>query len=398
MNKLVWLVLISLIQITINAQKNESYLGKTDYQGLIKAIPALPSTCAAAFEYAFNNNINANSSSIMEERFSTFNHKMELYSNEFAAAIGSPYQDYAEKKGKKGLYNDSKKQANQNEIIKNMGGVDNIQKMSEQQRINAAKNAAVNQATGSTFSPFTEEQVKRMMNDPEYAKQMAAKYNNMTDKQKAEMVKNKLPESSTTELSNEELESEYQDYEATLKKRQTAKNTMDINLFVADLYKGIAKAGEDYDKAVANARISAGNHDELDKRFEEEYKKIPLVIMGEGKEPDHEKVKSLSIQYAKYHLNRANMELAQVEKSYKAFIFSIEQAIADYHKFLDKNKYRVNGKVSDIYKGTNTELSLAQAEQTIGSAIAKAGNICYDETSIAAGFEQNYRATLSTYK
>ena len=381
-------IIIFLLVSKLQAQQNEqSILGTIDFYALLKAAPVLQETPEQAFQYACNKNINCQGDSPLKSQYEAFKKKADMYAKNLQSSISSKSQAYYDSKGSEGMYNDSKKQVNQNELIKQMGGLDNVMNMSEKDREIAAKKAMAHQAASSSFSPFTEAEMKRMMNDPEYAKQMAEKYNNMTENQKADLVKKKL---ATTDInvSNEEFESQ-------MKQRQVATNTIDINLFISKTTTKMYKAGEIYASNMERLRKTPEDHNELDKSYELEYKKIPLIVMGEGKIPDPKMVRDLKLKYALKHKERAAIELSQTQVDYKNLVTEINGAINDYNAFLEKNGYRVNGKMKNIYNGTNTELSLAQLEMSIGESIGKIAEICYSENSIASAHEQHYQYVLT---
>ncbi|MFH4965496.1 hypothetical protein V8G69_10880 [Gaetbulibacter sp. M235] len=386
--KLSFTILFLIITNSIYSQQSKpSILGNVDFYVLLKSAPVLQSTPEAAFEYACNKDINCQGESQLETQYENFKKKMEMYSNQLASSLESKAQDFYGKKGREGLYNDPKKQVNQNELIQQMGGVDKISQMSEKEREKAAKKALAKNTSASTFSPFSEAEMQRMMNDPDYAKQMAAKYNNMTEKQKADLVKNQL-ETKNVDVSNSE-------FEMQSKQKQNAKNTIDINTFVSKNFSKISEAFKSYHSAIEKLRKTTGNHDELNKSYSELYKKIPLIVMGEGKIPDPEKVKNLNIKYALKHKERASLELSQVQVEYKHLINSVNESTNDYYSFLDKNEYRVNSKMQSIYTGTNTEMSLAQIELNISESISKIAEISYSENSTASRHEQQYQYVLN---
>ncbi|GGK33874.1 hypothetical protein GCM10007962_30390 [Yeosuana aromativorans] len=386
--KLSFTFLFLIITNSIFSQQSKpSILGNVDFYTLLKSVPTLQSTPEAAFEYACNKSINCQGDSQLEIQYENFKKKMEMYSNQLASSLESKAQGFYDKKGQDGLYNDSKRQVNQNELIQQMGGVDKISQMSEKEREAAAKKALAKSTSASAFSPFSEAEMQRMMNDPEYAKQMAAKYNNMSEKQKADMVKNQLA-TKDIDVSNEE-------FEITMKQNQIAKNTMDVTKFVGKTSAELSTATELYASNVKRLRNTSGKHEDLDKSYEEEYKKIPLIIMGEGKDPDPKKVKTLNVSYALKHKKRAAQELSQIQIEYKRLLATINEVISEYHSYLEANGYRINGKMKDVYNGTNTELSLAQLEMTIGESISKLAEISYSENSTASGHEQHYQYVLT---
>jgi len=382
------LILTFFLVVSAQAQQQKkTILGHVDFYALLKAAPTLQLTPEDAFQYACNKNINCQGDSQLESQYENFKKKSEMYSNQLTASIESKTQEYYNNKGNEGLYNESKKQANQNELIKQMGGVDNIMNMTEKEREMAAKKAMAYNASSSAFSPFSEAEMKRMMSDPEYAKQMAAKYNNMTEKQKADLVNSKLA-TTDVDVSNEEFEKQ-------MKKSQSVKNSMNINLFISETTSKMSKAVEAYTYNLEKLRKTSGNHDELSVSYSEQYKKIPLVVMGEGKIPDPKMVRDLDLKYALKHKQRAASELSQAQVEYKHLVDRVNESINDYYSFLDKNEFRVETKMKSAFNGTDTEMSLVQLEGSIGEVINRVAEISYSENSLASGHEQHYQYVLT---
>ena len=382
MKKLNILLIITLC-FQVYAQEYNSILGQVDFNTFLKSVPELKSTTDAAFEYANNNDINFQGTSQLDLDYDNFKQKMELYANQLQKSFEEKTREFYGKNGNEDVYNTSKQEVNQNELIQQMGGVDNIMKMSEKERELAAKKALVSINSSSALSPFSEAQMQRMMNDPEYAEQMAAQYNNMTEKKKADLVKNKL-ETNGIEVSNEELEKR-------LKQRQTVKNTMDVNRFVDKLSSRLSNALMTYNSKRDELRKSIGNHDELNTAYREQFNKIPLVIMGEGKVPDPKMEQDLKLEFALKHKKRAASELSLVQIEFKKLVNTINESITDYYSYLNTNGFMVNGNMNDVYDGTNTELALGQLEMTIGESIGKIAEISFEENSLASGFELDYK-------
>jgi len=88
--------------------------------------------------------------------------------------------------------------------------------------------------SSNSISPFSEAEMQRRMNDPEYAQQMAAKYNSMSETEKANMVKNQLAIKGTNVNHSE--------FEKLSKDNRSSKNTIDINLFVGETTSKLSSA------------------------------------------------------------------------------------------------------------------------------------------------------------
>lgn len=385
MKKLI-IILLSLGALKAQAQKQETLLGKTDFYALLGAAPVLQSTPESAFQYTCGRDINCQGNYQLEQDYNNFKRKVELYENQFKAALETKYN--AVKKDEETLYADTKNQLNQDPMIQQMGGVDNITNMTEAQRKQAALNAAAVNAASAQFSPFTQAEMQRMMTDPEYARQMTEKFNKMTDKEKEAFVKSKLA-AQPVQVSNQE-------FEQSMAKGQNTKNLIAINLFVAEINTKLSAAANAYGNKVNAMRGSSGSHNDLDAAYKTEYDKIPLVVMGEGKEPDPMKLKALNISFALKHKKRAAQELATVQSALKNMQSVINECIEAYHTYLQENGYRINTDMGDIYNGTNTEVALAQAEGFISESIEYIGRTSYYENKQASGYEQHYQLIIQS--
>ncbi|MFC4721013.1 hypothetical protein ACFO5O_01665 [Geojedonia litorea] len=380
------IILVLSSQCTMAQNSNNSPLGTTNLLSLLKAVPSFQDTPETAFKYKCNGDIYCQSGSALDKQYEVFKNKMITYQSDMQAVFNAKHQAYLDEKGTDGIYQDQMNLINQNEIIQSMGGIEKIKSMTEDQREIAAKNAVANQMSSMTFSPFSEAEMKRMMSDPAYAKQMTAKYNSLSEAQKAALVKGKTTTMDNT-ISNT-------DFEQQMEQARTAKNVIDVNTFINSCTEKMARALETFGSKLNSLRISKGNHNDLDANFELEYQNIPLVEMGEGLIPDPYKTKVLRRNYAEKHKQRAAMELELARSEFKQLGVVINNAISEYYSYLDKNQYRINGSMNALYNGTNTEMSLAQLELGIATTIEELARLSFSETSIASGHEQHYQRVL----
>lgn len=204
--------------------------------------------------------MNCQSGSPLEDQYDAFKQKMELFSNNMQAALSAKHNDYLNEKGTDGIHRDLKNQVNENGIVKDMGGIDKISGMSERELEISAKKAAASQMSSMPFSPFSEAEMQRMMSDPDYARQMTEKFNNMTDAQKAALVQGKLATMDNS-VSNEEFEQQ-------MKGAQEVKNAIDVTAFVNNSIQKMREALATYGTKLNNARATKGNHNDLRANYE----------------------------------------------------------------------------------------------------------------------------------
>lgn len=379
-----FIIFILIISGQLNAQQPKAVvLGSVDFYSLINSVPVLQVTPEAAYQYVCNSNLFCQGESQLEIQYEIFNKRKELYASQFEAIYGSKVQAY----NTKNSADNYKKQANQNDLIQQMGGIDKIGQMSDDERQKASKSAMASKASSSKFGSFSEAELQRMSSDPEYAKQMMAKYKNMTKSQKEDLINGKIVRG--------EFDDSSEAYQQRLKDKQIVKNTQDINLFVSKSTSRLSKAIEQCSLKIYQAKSAAGNHEELDESYQKLFDQIPLVVTDEGKYKEPGALKELNIDYALKHKKRSTLELSEAQIEYKNLETIINEVIADYRSFLAANGYRVDGKIGDIFEGANTELSLMQLEKSILGSIDKLADISGTEDKLASKREQHYQLILS---
>jgi hypothetical protein len=384
--KKIFIITIILLNVKVHAQQPASpVLGQIDFYDLIKAIPHIEKTPEAAFDYACNKSLVCDENSRLNTQYEYFTRKETAN----RAKLTSAFAAKARTNGTMGKNANQNDLANQNVLIQQMGGLEKITQMSENDRKEAAKNAVTYQASSSALSHFSQAEMLRMANDPSYARNMAAKYNNMTEEEKAKMVRTQMAKSGGNKI-NEEIN-------AKSAANNAMKNTMDIDNFVATATAELQQAMTAYAHKTGTLRTGPGNHEEIDKMYDQEYRKIPLIKTIDGVYKNPETVKRLQLKYAQKHKERATIELTAIQTEKEKTVAAIKKVIADYHAFLDVNGYKVNGKMTDILNGTNTEISLMQLEMSIEGSIHEMAESSYKENSLASDRERNYQQLLSEH-
>lgn len=373
------LMLIITGQLTAQ-QASKSILGNVNFKDLLNSVPVLQTSPEEAFDYACNRSIYCAGESELQKQYDIFNQKKEQYSAQLQANFAPQVDEFNAAYSEDGY----KKLAEENAMIKSMGGMDKAMQMTEKEREVAAKKAMASQLSSSKTGMFTEEELQKMMNDPAYAKQMAAKYNNMSEAEKQAMVHQKIAKGDYK--MTKEMKEEYE------KERELADNTQMIKAFEEKTNARIMTAVEAFKTKVNQLRSATGSHDDLDRSYKELYDKIPMLYdVVEGKYKDPVKVKELKMSYALKHKDRATFELSEVQAEHSKLKVMINEVIAEYQSFLKTNGHLVKGKVINLMNGTNTEFSLLSVEQhIIGSIDMLAGSI-KTENELASKQEQYYQ-------
>jgi len=192
-------------------------------------------------------------------------------------------------------------------------------------------------------------------------------------------------------MTPDEMEENHQEFEQQLKDRQKVTSLMKFNTFSGETGQRLSKLIEAYRGERQRIANKAGSHIELDEQFEIDYKNIPIVVVGEGRDHDPVKVQQLRVAYASKHRDRAQKELKELLVSYHDVVAGIHQVISEYDQFLDENKWAIKATYENTLNGTNPEFALIQVEQAIGTAIAEVGKISYEETAQAASYEFDLR-------
>jgi len=379
------LVTILVITLQLKAQQPaKSVLGNVDFHVLLNAIPVLQTNAETAYAYACNSTIYCEGKSQLEIQYEAYLEKKEFYTKQLQFNYAPQLEEFNDTYSADGY----KKLANENDMIKNMGGMEKLMQMTDEEREVAAKKAMASKYSSSRTSSFSEAEIQRMMNDPEYAKQMTAKYNSMTMQEKQAIVYNKIAAGDFNNTKEEKAQK--------LKEKESAEKAETIKAFMLQATARLTEALEACNFKITQLKNSSGNHEELDNTYRQLYDGIPLLENSvQGKYKDPVKLKNLKVEYALKHKQRATAVLLEIQILQSKLKAEIIEVIADYSSFLNANGYKVNGKIINLFNGTNTELYLMRVEQNIISAIDLLADISKREDELASKHEQHYQLTIS---
>jgi hypothetical protein len=132
----------------------------------------------------------------LKDKTSVYDHHQQLLekkSKEIAAleVRNNKINNIYQKEGQAGLEKASRKEADKSALVQQMGGIDKIEKMSEEERKTAALKAANNimdnpaMAMGGTGNAGMDKLMQEMMQNPELAK----KFEKMSDAEKQAFMK-----------------------------------------------------------------------------------------------------------------------------------------------------------------------------------------------------------------
>lgn len=389
------LIVCSVLTVAVLAAGPELILGKTDINALLEAAPGLPSSTAEAATRAYGPDIRMNEMPIgLTALYQPFYERVAAVREQFKEAArsrlqGMPSQAATEKQ--------AKEQANANPMVAGMGGVDKIEQMTPEQRQQAGRQAAENYKQslitgGGRNSPGMQAMMQKVMNDPEYR----ARFQKMSDQEKeAEMRKfmgNAPPTAPTQQTPAEQQQAQ--------ERTQTKNDVTTAMAIRSELSQMVQRMGEidaTFAKKDLEITHSPGNHTEIAGIIAAKVAKVPIVELGEyGKDRDPELMKPLMREEATLHRDRAGWELkqrsalhAQRKAQYKALVVA-------YQAWLKQNQGRINASMTDMIRGTNTEIGVAGYEEALVGLSETLAKYTEEVTKDVAHYERNYREKVES--
>ena len=288
------LIAFAVFTATAPAQQAPSVLGKTDIHGLIEAAPGMPNSPAEAAKRA----------SQSDALYAPFYKRTEAAHNlikEAMAARGKEMPDKAT------LERQAKAQANSSPIVAGMGGIDNIQQMTPEQRQQAARQAAANfqqniVTGGGRNSPAMQAMMQRMMNDPEYR----ARFQKMSDQQKEAEIRNNM---GTVAPPTPE---QHQKAQQELRAGNEVATNMAIRNELNQMSQRIGEIDLEFTKKDQAISASKGSHEDIAREIGAKMAKVPVVELGEyGHDRDPQQMMALEREQAARDRERAALELSQ---------------------------------------------------------------------------------------
>lgn len=392
------MLLVRALQLTAQ----HPILGTTDINAYIKEAPGLPANTADAAKRAYGANPLQPDPASMDYFYQPFEDKVN-------SRIGD-YQRFAKEK----MSNASTSQAdyeqqaismaNSNPIVAGMGGYDNISKMSEAERKAAAQKAAEaymanpQAAHGGMQSAGMAAMQQKIMSDPEYRK----KFEKMSEAEKEAELRKYMAKDQPMTMSPDQMKAREQRIASEQTQADRVRNSQEVQLKISELQQKLSEVGQWLGDKLADIRQQGNdNHDAISKEISARYKAIPMVELGEyGHDHDPEQVRTLRIEEAKRHQERAQAELKLNTSAFAEAADRYQSVVSEYLDFLKGSYGKIYGGVSpkDMMEGTNTEQPLVAFEAGLVGIALEMSKKSRELTSEAAQWEANYVQVTQSFQ
>ncbi len=365
-----------------------SILGKTDLQALLEAAPAVPDNTSEAATRAYGPDVrNYHVQTKLGEAYRPFFQQATAAHTRLNDAINTRRKDMPDQAT---LEKQAKEQSNASPIIAGMGGVDNIQRMTPEQREQAARQsvAAYQQKLASDAgrnSPGTQAFMQKVMTDPEYR----ARFQKMS-KQEQEAEIRKFMGAPPASAGPSEPASEGPPVGNELATAMAIRS---------DLQKMLAKIREidaEFTSKEQAILATQGSHQEIEREIKAKIEKVPFVSLGEaGHHRDPQRVTALHKEQATRNRDRANWELHQRSALYNQRKTRYKELVSEYQSWLKQNLTRINTSMATPLKNTNTELEVAGYEDGLIALSENLARYSQETTKDAALYEKLYHEAMS---
>ncbi|MCB0548357.1 MAG: hypothetical protein KDD19_12310 [Phaeodactylibacter sp.] len=367
-----------------------SLLGTVDIPAYIEDAPELAPSLAETAQRAFGDNLLQPSHQAIDHFYQPAEERIR--------EVQQRYEDFYQEKMKGAgpdmgaMYGEIER----NPIVKNMGGVQAIRNMNQEEAEKAA-NQAAEQFLESPFSasgvnsPGMTALYQKMMSDPAYAK----RFEKMNEQERMAELQKYMANDPTVSNTPERTQKMRQE----MQRRDKAADAMLINEKITELTHQIYTAAEEYGKALQAIERQPGNHMDIIADFNRKYDALPEIIAGEaGRVKDPGLEKKLRIETATLHRELAAAELEQQIILLGELKTQYKKIAADYMQFITSNGHRVNGDPAGLYDGTNTELNLANFESSLLGLALEAIKQSRGLTASLAAWEKNYQEVMHQYR
>lgn len=211
-----------------------------------------------------------------EQKYQAYIDRVEMMKNQLSDM--EKQHIAAQRTSKDEMMNDTKKMANKNAVVQQMGGADAVMNMSEQERKNAAKGMKekVLNDPGSfsgVSDPGMNEMMKKIMNDPSYRD----KYNRMSDAEKqAELQKY---------MTNKVVPRDDRQFEQGLAEKNKVNYEVSIQQLLGRCLDRMKEGARPYASGTAIANeFYRELYNAIDQWYNKQYEALPVTVMGETKE------------------------------------------------------------------------------------------------------------------
>jgi len=337
----------------------------------------------------------------VDAKFDPYIKKIESEQKQLAEMVAknSKLQQVYEKEGEDGLKKRAMAESDKNVMIQQMGGMDNLMKMSDAERKAAAMKMASNiQANPGLMSannnPGMDAMRQKMTSDKDYM----ARYNKMSPAEKEAEMKKFMTQNPQEQDQNFDLNKANQQHDKLMAERNNSKYVQDITLLNMRVQNRVGAATDRYSNDVtAINKWVADVKNKIDKWYNAKFAAIPVVELGEyGHDKDPEQVQALTITvaYLNYYLLQGpEMQLRSV--SWKQYKDNCKWAIAELNDFIGGYKWGSQSSENIFTPEADQEVASG-----IGAAYALMNQIAKEakgSTSIARGYQKQFE-TITTGK
>jgi len=312
-------------------------------------------------------------------------------------AKNSKLQQVYEKEGKEGLEKRAMAESDKSKIIQQMGGTENLMKMSDAERKAAAQKLANELRSNPGLmsgnnNPGSDAMMKKLTTDKDYAKS----FNNMSDAEKEAEVKKFMSENPQRRDTNFDPAKANQQHDKLMKERDETKYVQDITLLNTRIQGRLNAATELYGKnivAINNWADSVKN--KLEKWYSRRYASIPVVELGEyGHDKDPEQVQALEITLAnlKYYILEAP-EMQLRSDAWNIYKTNCKYAIGELNDFIAG--YQWGSHSSENIFGPDADQQVAAGIGTAYGIMNQLATEAKDLTTTARGYQKQFETVTS---
>ncbi len=337
----------------------------------------------------------------IDAKFDPYIKKIELQQKQLGEMLAknSKLQQVYQKEGQEGLEKRAMAESDKSKIIQQMGGMENLMKMSDAERKAAAQKMANDLRSNPGLmsgnnNPGTNAMMKKMMSDPDYAN----RYNKMSEAEKAQEMKKFMSQDAQGQDGNFDLNKANEQHDKLMKERNNTKYVQDITLLNTRTQDRLKAATELYGKNIIAINNWADNvRNKIEKWYSTKYAAIPVVELGEyGHDKDPEQVQALEITIANlryFILEGPEMQLRS--DNWNKYKSNCKYAIGELNDFI--GSYKWGGNSSENIFAPDADQQVAAG---IGAAYGLMNELAKEAksfTTTARGYQKQFE-TITTGK
>lgn len=365
-------------------------IGKTNFSAYIDEAPGLPATVeeAAKRVYGANNFIQPDYAAF-EKIYQPFYDKMDGILAQYKAAYGGKIAAYNEQEGEDGIRQSMEAEVSKNPIIAQMGGVGKIQNMSESEAKVAATQAAASYMQNPGMqSAGMNALYQKVVSDPAYA----ARFQKMTEQEKEAELRKYMAGDQVTAKTPQQMAAEQKAREQQNQQKNEVQNAMEIQQKMTDFQLKLSNVQATCEQEFAAISQSSNNHTAIENEYGKQLKAIPMVELGEyGHDHDPAKVQALKLETVTKHRTLAASELKQYQALLNKLRTEYKKIATEYLTYIHANSQKINGNPADLYKGTQTEWTVAGFEMGLLSLATDVAKHSEQLTKEVAYWEAQYQ-------